>query len=193
LFLDEIAELGEAQQANLLRVLDSGEYQRLGEDKLRRSDVRVVGATNRPLQALKTDVQSRFPERLYVPSLNARRADIPLLIRFILRKLTPPAAALPQCHPALVDALVRHRYTLNFRELERLVRLGLKDAADGTLRLTGAIRAELDLSTADEADAARIREVLAVAGGITEAARRLGLPNRWALGRLMKRLGIDEP
>jgi two-component system nitrogen regulation response regulator GlnG/two-component system response regulator HydG len=193
LFLDEIAELVEAQQSNLLRVLDSGEYQRLGEDRLRRSDVRVVGATNRPLQALKADVQARFPERLLVPGLNARRADIPLLIRHILRRLAKPGSAL-RCSPALVDALVRHRYTLNFRELERLLRLALKDtAADGTLRLSDAIRTELDFPAACEPDTDRIRDVLAASGSVTEAARRLGLPNRWALGRLMKQLGIDEP
>ena len=60
LFLDEFAELPIAQQTRFLRVLDAGEYQRLGEASVRRADVRVVAATNRPLSDLRQDVAARF-------------------------------------------------------------------------------------------------------------------------------------
>lgn len=70
LFLDEVAELPLALQVKLLRVLDNGEYQRLGENGARRADVRVIGATNRPVSDLRHDVLARFTLRLELPDLS---------------------------------------------------------------------------------------------------------------------------
>ena len=134
LFLDEIAELPLALQVRLLRVLDNGEYQRLGEASARRADVRVIGATNRPVTDLRHDVLARFTMQLVLPDLNARREDIPLLIAHLLRRhaardksiLTRffpdgDAAAGPRISPTLVETLVTHQYTTNVRELDALL------------------------------------------------------------------------
>lgn len=77
LFLDEFAELPPEAQAHLLRVLDHGEYQRLGETTRRQSVFRLVAATNRPLSAIKEDVLARFSFRIHTSPLNDRREDIP--------------------------------------------------------------------------------------------------------------------
>ena len=85
LFLDEVGELNHDLQAHLLRVLDSdGEYQRLGESKVRRSDLRLVAATNREVDQLKHDLAARLVHRVKAPTLAERRADVPLLIRHLL-------------------------------------------------------------------------------------------------------------
>jgi two-component system nitrogen regulation response regulator GlnG/two-component system response regulator HydG len=194
LFLDEIGELTEAQQANLLRVLDSGEYQRLGEDKPRHADVRVIGATNRPPESLKADVLARFSEQLRVPGLNDRAADIPLLVRNILRRLSDeePGSAL-SLSLELADVLVRHNYTLHHRELERLLRLARRGSSDAELQLVPAVESELDVPTSVQGVTAEtIRQALLVCKSSTEAAKRLGLPSRFALYRLMKKFGIEQ-
>ncbi len=196
LLLDEVTELDSAQQANLLRVLDSGEYQRLGEDQMRRSDLRCIAVTNRALDAMKPDVLARFPERVSVPDLNARRADIPLLMRIILARLAEEAGrANYECSQELTQALVRHRYQHNFRELERLLRLACRTSASERLLLTSAVRAELVLPAEGEPDSERIRAALLHSKNVSEAAIALGLPSRFALRRLMKRLGMaaSEP
>jgi transcriptional regulator with AAA-type ATPase domain len=195
LFLDEIGELGEREQANLLRVLDSGEYQSLGEDQLRRSDVRMLVATNQPPECMKVDVLARFPERLTVPSLNARQGDVPLLVRHILQQLVTDGTLGEAPEPALelIDVLCRHRYTLHFRELERLVRVALKHCKRGTLPLTDELLKQLTLAAPPIAlDPERVRDTLRHARTSTEAANRLGLSNRYALYRALKRLGMDD-
>lgn len=134
LFLDEVAELPHALQAHLLRVLDAGEYQRLGETKLRRADIRVIGATNRAASSLKHDLLARLSLRVSLPDLNSRREDIPLLINHLLRRqaardealrlrIFPDAdpAATPRVSPTLIAALVQHDYVTNVRELEALL------------------------------------------------------------------------
>lgn len=194
LFLDEVAELGMAQQAALLRVMDAGEYQRLGEDRLRQSDVRVLAATNRGEESLKADLLARFSERVTVPDLNQRRADVPLLIAHLCRRLVRDGEtpALPEPSAELVDALCRHRYATNVRELDRLLRLAAKGSPVGTLRLSDAVREKLDLpNDVGELDAASVREVLAKTKSATEAASKLGLPSRYALYRLLKRLDVQ--
>jgi two-component system nitrogen regulation response regulator GlnG/two-component system response regulator HydG len=194
LFLDEIGELGEAQQANLLRFLDSGEYQRLGEDRPRHADVRVIGATNRPAESLKADVLARFTEQVQVPGLNERSADIPLLARNILRRLTREE----QCEELamsleLSEALVRHQYTLHHRELERLLRLARRGSASSELGLVPAVESELEIPVSAAGPSAdSIRQALVVCKSSSEAAKRLGLPSRFALYRLMKKFGIEQ-
>ncbi len=188
LFLDEVGELGEAQQANLLRVLDSGSYQRLGEERQRTSRFRLLAATNRPLEAMKHDFVARCAERLCVPGLNERRSDVPLLLRALLARLGVTSSFV---HPELLEHLIRHRYTHHVRELERLVRLSLRGSPEGVLALTPEVLSELELpSDGAVPTEAQIREALAQ-GSSTEAAKRLGLASRYALYRLMKKLGIE--
>ncbi len=206
LFLDEIGELPVEMQAHLLRVLDrGGEYQRLGESRVRRADFRLVAATNRELDALKHDFAARLTVRVAVPGLDERIEDVPLLVRHILLRLAKEmpdvrarffeeqgGALEPRIEPALIEALVAHRYTHHLRELERLVWLAVSSSKDAYLARTPEVEAELRLPASSEAGEAEIRAALEAAGGnVTRAARHLGLKNRFALYRLMRRYGID--
>lgn len=132
LFLDEIAELPEKLQAHLLRVLDGGEYQRLGEAKQRRADFRLIAATNRPETALKHDVLARFPFRIVTPGLNERREDIPLIAAGIVRRIMRDEPEIAHrfggngadgqfFSMAFVRWLVLFSYTTHVRELEKLL------------------------------------------------------------------------
>ena len=134
LFLDEIAEVSTSVQAHLLRVLDAGEYTRLGETKPRRADVRLIAATNRAASALKHDLLARLVFRTEIADLNERREDVPLLVRHLLRRIAardpeaveaffggPVETTSPRVGPRLVRALVQRSYTANVRELEQLL------------------------------------------------------------------------
>ncbi len=148
LFLDEFAELPEAVQAKLLRVLDNGEFQRLGDAQARVSKFRLVAATNRPLHFLKHDVRARFKMQLDLPGLNARREDIPLLTRFLLRRIAHndsqlaerffpdgDVAGQPRISAALISALVEHAYSTHVRELEGLLWQALAQARGDTIEV----------------------------------------------------------
>ncbi len=158
LFLDEIGELRHDLQAHLLRVLDrGGEYQRLGDARARRSDLRLVAATNRPVASLKHDLAARFAIRVRVPGLDERREDIPLLLRHLLAAAArehPGVAAryfekdgrrldTAPVEPGLVEALLRHEYTHHLRELNRLAWVALTSSRGFVVGLTPPLRAEL--------------------------------------------------
>jgi DNA-binding NtrC family response regulator len=149
LFLDEFAELPTTSQVHLLRVLDGGEYQRLGEATARHSDFRLVAATNRDPSALKQDLLARVPLRVRVPDLNERREDIPLLARHFLRRIATENAdvarrVLPGRDPKeepmipadVARELVLHPYTTHVRELGALIWNWL--SGDGTPRTYSA-------------------------------------------------------
>lgn len=216
LFLDEIGELPAAQQAHLLRVLDrGGEYQRLGESRSRRSDMLVIAATNRDVEELKHDFAARFTARINVAPLNKRLSDLPWLMAHLFRTLgkADPSLATrfdsvdatssgfnPLCEPRLIEALLRHDYDLNTRELERIVRTALASSKHRYVALTPEVEAELapreaareganiDPLTLDRETVAR---VLAEANGSpTDAAKCLGLKNRHVFYRLMKKYGL---
>jgi MoxR-like ATPase len=120
-FLDELGELDPTLQAHLLRVLDAGgEYQRLGDPKPRRADLRFVAATNRPLVELKHDLAARFVQRIELPALGARREDIPLLARLLAnRTAAQHALPTPILDLRLVDRLLRHPWTTHARARAR--------------------------------------------------------------------------
>ena len=154
LFLDEIGELPVHVQAHLLRVLDrGGEYQRLGDPKTRRADLRLVAATNRPYDALKHDLAARLTLRLELPSLSDRREDIPLIVRHLLAEVaaqnaelaerffetSPSAQRQPRLDPHLVESLVRHAYTTHTRELRSLLWCALTESTGDRLELTPGV------------------------------------------------------
>ncbi|MCK6546185.1 sigma 54-interacting transcriptional regulator [Myxococcota bacterium] len=159
LFLDEIGELPLALQAHLLRVLDrGGEYQRLGDSRVRRADLRVVAATNRPIEALKHDFAARLTQRIEVPPLADRREDIPLLVAHLLElaaSSNPHVAqaffapgltgrATARVDPELVDRLVRHPFSTHTRELNQLLWQALGDSSGNYVALTDGVRAAMD-------------------------------------------------
>jgi len=164
LFLDEIGELPTDMQAHLLRVLDEGgEYQKLGEATPRRSDLRLIGATNRPSTSLKHDLLARLSVRIELPPLAERREDIPLLVRHLVLRAaerSPEVAARfvvrregraePRIDAALVDALLRRRFATNVRELDALLWQAMGAAGSDVIGLTDAIASEtLDAQSAD--------------------------------------------
>jgi DNA-binding NtrC family response regulator len=134
LFLDEIAEIPAILQAHLLRLLDGGEYHRLGESRARRADVRVIAATNRHESALKHDLRARFILHVGVPGLEDRREDIPLIAHQLLRRIAEKDSDLrdrlfveragawyPRFTPSLVRLMLRRSYPTNVRELTSLL------------------------------------------------------------------------
>jgi two-component system nitrogen regulation response regulator GlnG/two-component system response regulator HydG len=206
LVLDEIGELPESHQAHLLRVLDrSGEYQRLGESRQRRSDFRMVGVTNRPISSLKDDFLARFALRVEVPDLNRRRSDVTLAVRSVWRELAEADPELarrfasdrrqpePLIEPRLIELLVRHQYTHNFRQLSQLFQLAVRSSSDCYIGRTAAIDEQIAAPPCEELDRSAIETALQQSNGRpTEAARLLGLRNRFALYRLMQTHGIEK-
>lgn len=129
LFLDEVGDLSLSAQAKLLRFLEEGEFYRVGGLKKIRVNTRVISATNRDLEAMmenggfRRDLYYRLGViKVEVPSLNARRDDILQLARFFLdsykRKFNK---SLQDFTPEAVDALRRHNWTGNIRELRNAV------------------------------------------------------------------------
>lgn len=211
LFLDEFGELPEEQQARLLRVMDSGEYTRLGEARPSRADLRVLGATNRDPQALKHDVLARFPIRIEVPPLSERREDVPLLAVHLLRAIAaedPEIAqrffggAGPRLDSELLLRLVLHPYTTHVRELSSLLWQSVAASTGDTLRVPpegfalggSAARTPSAAGPVDptQLDPATIQEALDRHGGRQDPVwRELGLTSRHVLARLVKKYGLD--
>lgn len=209
LFLDEIANTSLKVQAKLLRVLETGELQRVGSSRVRKVDVRVISATNANLdEAVK---EGRFREDLLyrlntveirLPPLRERREDIPALSSHFLA-----LQALRYDRPELsfsaeaVQALVQHPWPGNVRELEHTVeravlmsqggRIGVEDLGLRRASSAGLPRDELTL---DELEKLHIEKALERhQGNVSRAAASLGL-SRSALYRRLQRhdLGDEE-
>jgi two-component system nitrogen regulation response regulator NtrX len=156
LFLDEIGDMSASAQAKVLRVLQEGEVTRIGGNKVRKVDVRVVAATNKRLE--DEIREGRFREDLYyrlnvvpitVPPLRERREDIPMLVQHFAQRLAAEGQVPPkQLEPAAVERLAAHDWPGNVRELrntvERLLILaqGPRVTAADVDRLVGARAAE---------------------------------------------------
>jgi DNA-binding NtrC family response regulator len=194
LFLDEIGNLPLAGQAKLLRVLQTGEYERLGSNTTRRANVRIVAATNIPLRDAMRE--GRFREDLYyrisvielaLPSLSERRDDVLPLARAFLA----PGARLTS---DAERALLNHPWPGNVRELRNVLQRAALLAGDApisaaTLNLPAVLPARSDEPVRDRAT---IERVLTEHGHIVaQAARQLGM-SRQALYRRMEKLGIKE-
>ncbi|WP_428261684.1 sigma 54-interacting transcriptional regulator [Haliangium sp.] len=214
LFLDEIGELSHEMQAHLLRVLDQGEYQRLGEARMRRADIRLIAATNRTAATLKHDFLARLTLRLSVPGLGQRRDDIPLLVRYLLRRIAAAdpqmatrfftdgdADRLPRISPTFLCRLLRAPYATHVRELEALLWQSMFESQDGRLESVELATAPPPQTT-EESEPVRdvdpaslspeeIQTALDQADGVQEQAwRALGLRNRYQLIRLIKKHGL---
>ncbi len=195
LFLDEIGTLPLAGQVKLLRVLETGRFQRLGSNRERSVRVRVVSATNADLPTLIAE--GRFREDLYyrlngielrVPPLAQRPRDILPLARHFL----PPGKRLDE---DAARALQRHAWPGNVRELRNVMQraaLLARGEAIGAADLALPVSAEATTATADEPDRASIEAALARSNGVlAQAAADLGL-SRQALYRRLDRLGIPR-
>jgi DNA-binding NtrC family response regulator len=133
LFLDEIADCPLDVQAHLLRVLQTGELRSLGDETLRRVDLRVIGATNKDKSVLREDLLARFPLEILIPPLRAHPEDIPLLARHWLlqrQRQMPEVKRFvqetrwglqPRFRGRLIDYLVRQPLRTNFRRLHAIL------------------------------------------------------------------------
>jgi DNA-binding NtrC family response regulator len=205
LFLDEIANLSLGQQAKLLRVLQTGEFERVGSSKVRRADVRVISATNADVS---TEVrEGRFREDLlfrintieiHLPPLRERREDVaPLAHAFLEQHAKRYRKAIRGFEPAAMQALLDHRWPGNVRELghviERAVLLargGNIAASDLALRSAVSAAVRLEDLPLEDVEKILIRKALAKHGGnVSRAARSLGL-SRSALYRRLDHFRI---
>jgi DNA-binding NtrC family response regulator len=217
LFLDEVGEIPHELQAKLLRALEAGAVEPVGLDREVKTDVRVIAATNRDLEAAVA--AGEFREDLYyrlqvvtieAPPLRERREDVPELVRHFLeevcrqnnlraRSIDPPA----------LERLAAHDYPGNVRELrnliERLVILSPGASIDATAVELALPRARSARSRDPVPDGATLRDTLTAferqvvrrtlerhGWKMTVAARELGL-ERSHLYKKLKALGIEKP
>jgi DNA-binding NtrC family response regulator len=205
LFLDEIANVPLNLQAKLLRVLETGEFERVGSSKSFRVDVRIISATNAELPAVVS--AGRFREDLLfrlntveirLPPLRQRREDIPLLaIHFLRQHAQRYGKSLTGFDPAATQALLDHPWPGNVRELdhavERAVLLAQGNvvrAGDLGLRAGREVAPSLEDLGLEEVECLLVKKaLLRFKGNISQAAGALGL-SRSALYRRMQRYGL---
>jgi DNA-binding NtrC family response regulator len=203
LFLDEIANIGLTQQAKLLRVIESGEFERVGSSQTRRADVRLISATN---AALEQEVQAaKFRQdllfrlntvQIVIPPLRERREDIPpLASQFLARFAKRYRKDITGFHAAAMKAMLEHPWNGNVRELEHAVERAvlMSSAAQITradLALEAPVQASIDDMAIEDVEALLIRKALArFDGNVSRAAELLGL-SRSALYRRIQRYSL---
>ena len=206
LFLDEIGELPLELQPKLLRVLQTGEFERVGGTRTAKVDVRVVAATNRDL--LRAIADGAFREDLYyrvavfpisVPPLRARREDIPLLVWSIIeRRQLDLGRHIERVPRRVMDALVSYAWPGNVRELENVIERALILSRGSTLQLAEPLT-EATRSTGDRLETIEREHILRVLDrcgwrvhGDGNAADVLGL-RPGTLRSRMQKLGIRRP
>jgi len=202
-FLDEIGELRLETQAKLLRVLQDGRFERVGGRQTISADVRWIAATNRDLDAMMAE--GRFREDLYhrlalfpirLPPLHTRPADIAPMAEDILRRIARRASRPTQLHGSALDALRRHRWRGNVRELantlERAFILADGDLIRGEDLVLEAGARPVDRVPASFEDAERAVLVAALeqsSGNRRNAAKLLGIAERTLYDK-MKRYNV---
>ncbi|WP_051283904.1 sigma-54 interaction domain-containing protein [Desulforegula conservatrix] len=213
LFLDEIGELPQAAQVKLLRVLQSGEFERVGGGRLLKANVRIIAATHRNLQSMihhgsfRSDLWYRlnvFP--IKIPPLRERKQDIPAMIHHFIRtksfEMNLPYR--PELAPGELETLMSYDWPGNVRELQNLVERAIILSKGKPLKFGIGTRESAPechssasdnekIMTCDEATAAHIRFVLKKCGwkisGQGGAAGTLGM-NPSSLRSRMKKMGI---
>ncbi len=208
LFLDEIANMPVRLQAKLLRVLQTGEVQRVGSSRVRYVNVRVISATNADLPSeigagrFREDVLYRLNTVvIHIPPLRERREDIePLAVHYLAHYAARYRKPLTGFDAAATAAMMAHRWPGNVRELahsiERAVLMADQSATQISARHLGLIPQRagdpLEPLSLEDAERAFIEKVLARHGGdVRLAAEQLGM-SRSALYRRLQHYGIRE-
>jgi len=205
LFLDEIANISLPQQAKLLRVLETGEFERVGSSKTRKVSVRIISATNADLHAevaagrFRQDLLFRLNTvEIRVPSLRDRKGDIPLLAAYFLKQHSERYRKLVTTFDqSAMNTLTEHPWPGNVRELDHAIEravlmaqgtivkasdLGLYHSSDSSSRLE-----DMNL---EEVECFLIKKTLArFDGNVSKAAEALGL-SRSALYRRLEKFGL---
>jgi nitrogen regulation protein NR(I) len=144
LFLDEIGDMTPATQTKILRVLQSGTFERVGGNQPIKVDVRIIAATNKPLEQAVAARQFREDlfyrlnvVRIHIPPLRERREDIRLLVNYFLNKFAKDKAGPPRSiAPVVLKALEKYHWPGNVRELENIIRRALVMAKGDAILLT---------------------------------------------------------
>ena len=217
LFLDEVGDIPPALQPKLLRVLQEQEFERLGNGRTHKVDVRLVAATNRDLQKMVARGQFRgdlyyrlnvFP--ILLPALRERREDIPALVthfvKLFSRRMGKQVHSIP---PETMSAFQSYSWPGNIRELQNLVERAVILSRDGALsnplqnKQTELMIPSLQRTrtfhssrTLEDSDRALILETLEqagwIVGGPRGAAAKMGLKRTTLLAK-MRRMGILRP
>jgi len=209
IFLDEVGELPLGLQSKLLRVLQEGEFERVGGSRTRRVSVRVIAASNRDL-AREVD-EKRFRADLFyrlnvfpidVPPLRDRPDDIPLLTGFFVQGMsTRLGRKVVSVHADVLSAFRKYSWPGNIRELAHVIERGVILSQGNTLMkgdwmtLGGAGSPSSKLKTLDEAQRDHILQVMEQVGWVVSgengAAKILGIKPTTLEAR-MKKLGIER-
>lgn len=127
IFLDELGELPLEAQAKLLRVLENGEIEPVGNPKLVKVHVRVIAATNRNLREMvangtfREDLYQRFGACVEIPALRERRSDVPVLASYLLEEWNRKHRRRHSLAPKAVGELIKHAWPGNIRELRKVI------------------------------------------------------------------------
>jgi formate hydrogenlyase transcriptional activator len=210
IFLDEIGELPVELQAKLLRVLQEGEFERLGNPKTMKVSVRIIAATNRNLE--EAIEKKQFREDLYyrlnvfpiaLPPLRERKEDIPFLVKHFCQKHETKVGKKVTTIPSKVmDALTAYNWPGNIRELENIIERALILSRNETIEhgdwmpmAKQVVTSKNRLLRLDDVEKEHIIEVLKQTNwkvsGEKGAAKILGL-NATTLEARMKKLGIKR-
>lgn len=209
IFLDEVAEMSLEMQLQLLRVLQEGSFERVGESVARRVDVRVVAATNREIKKALED--GEFREDLYyrlnvipieIPPLRDRPDDIPYLVKHFIEKYALRyRKKITEIDDAAMDQLMRYSWPGNVRELENCIEYSFVRTAEEepihAAKLPPKIRQAAPSSTAKVLNVSGKKEIELLQllqkhkWNKTLVARELGI-GRTTLWRRMKNMGLDH-
>jgi DNA-binding NtrC family response regulator len=204
LLLDEIANVPAGQQAKLLRVLETGEFERLGSSRTRKADVRLLSATNADIHEevaagrFRQDLLFRLNTiEIRIPPLRERREDVPpLALHFLERHARRYRKSLEGFETAALQALLDHAWPGNVRELDHAVeratlmaRGSAIRAGDLALRAPGDGGALLEQMSLEDVEKLLVQKAMArYAGNVSAAAKALGL-SRSALYRRLEKHG----
>jgi len=201
LFLDEIGNMSAGQQAKILRVIERGEYERVGSSRTYRADVRLISATNSDLPAevaaghFRQDLLFRLNTiRLHIPPLRERREDIELLAQHFLKQhVGRYKKAVAGFDVQALQAMLAHPWPGNVRELDHTVERAVLMASGRVVRLPdlglspSASNAPIDDMSLEEVEGFLIRKTLARCdGNARRAADQLGLSRSAFYRRLEK-------
>ena len=209
LFLDEIANVPMRQQAKLLRVLETGEMERVGSSKTRRVDARLISATNADLHAeveagrFRADLLFRLNTvEIHLPPLRERREDIPpLAAHFLARYVQRYRKQVQGIDTGAIQAMLQHAWPGNVRELDHTIeravlmargsQIEAVDLGLSVARLSGSGAGQgLEEMSLEAVESILIRKALSRSNGnVSQAAEALGL-SRGALYRRMEKYGI---
>ncbi len=216
IFLDEIGEISPALQVKLLRVLQSGEFQRVGDPQTYKVNVRVIAATNQPLEELiasgtfRSDLYYRLNVvPIVIPPLRDRKEDIPALIDHFLARLRPERRKTKRLSKPAFELLLDYPWPGNIRELENAIEhaivmseseeiqiedlpTAIQNCAAGTDKSLALASATLDSLTLEELEKRMLLDALRATGfNHTKAAVKLGITRR-TLGYRIEKHGLPR-